>query len=67
LACGAKSVWARPKSDSLDSQYGVEGYWKLLLLPNMWVTPGVQVIFDPTFNPEKDTTTISQIKARLFF
>jgi len=45
----------------------VEGYWKFLLLPNMWVTPGVQVIFDPTFNPQEDTITIGQIKARLFF
>jgi hypothetical protein len=58
--------WAKPKNDNLGSQYGVEGYWKLLLLPNLWVTPGVQVIFDPTFNPEKDSVTIGQIKARLF-
>ena len=59
--------WAQPKNDNLTSQYGVEGYWKLLLLPNLWVTPGVQVIFDPTLNPQKDTVTIGQIKARLFF
>jgi hypothetical protein len=25
------------------------------------------VIFDPTFNPQEDTVTIGQIKARLFF
>jgi hypothetical protein len=64
---GLGTSWAQPYDDSLNSQYGVEGYWKLLLLPNLWVTPGVQVIFDPTFNPQEDTITIGQIKARLFF
>jgi hypothetical protein len=64
---GLGTSWAQPKNDNLQSQYGVEGYWKLLVLPNLWVTPGVQVIFDPTFNPQEDTVTIGQIKARLFF
>lgn len=64
---GLGTSWAQPFSDSLNSQYGLEAYWKLLLLPNLWVTPGVQVIFDPTFNPQEDTVTIGQIKARLFF
>jgi len=64
---GLGTSWAQPFKDNLNSQYGVEGYWKLLLLPNLWVTPGVQVIFDPTFNPQEDTITIGQIKTRLFF
>ncbi len=64
---GLGTSWKQPISDRLNSQYGVESYWKLLLLPNLWITPGVQVIFDPTFNPEEDTVTIGQIKARLFF
>jgi hypothetical protein len=64
---GLGTSWAKPKKDALRSQYGVEGYWKFLLLPSLWVTPGVQVVFDPTFNPQQDTVTIAQIKARLFF
>ena len=64
---GLGTTWAQPKNDNLNSQYGVEGYWKFLLLPSLWVTPGVQVIFDPTFNPQEETVTIAQIKARLFF
>jgi hypothetical protein len=55
------------KKDTLSSQLGVEGYWKFLLLPSLWVTPGVQVIFDPTFNPAVDNVTIGRIDARLFF
>jgi len=64
---GLGTSWAQPFKDDFRSQYGVEAYWKILLLPNLWVTPGVQVIFDPTFNPQEDTVTIGQIKARLFF
>jgi carbohydrate-selective porin OprB len=64
---GLGTSWAQPKKDTLSSQFGVEGYWKFLLLPSLWVTPGVQVIFDPTFNPAVDNVTIGQIKARLFF
>ena len=64
---GVGTAWAQPRKDKLDSQFSAEAYWKLLLLPSLWVTPGVQVIFDPTFNPQEDTVTIGQIKARLFF
>jgi hypothetical protein len=64
---GFGTTWSQPRSDKLDSQYGAEAYWKFLLLPSLWVTPGVQVIFDPTFNPQEDTVTVGQIKARLFF
>ena len=64
---GLGSSWAQPHNENFNSQYGAEAYWKFLLLPNLWVTPGAQVIFDPTFNPQEDRVTIAQIKARLFF
>jgi hypothetical protein len=64
---GLGTTWAKPKNDDLGDQYSAETYWKILLLPSLWVTPGVQVLFDPTFNPQEDTITIGQIKARLFF
>ena len=63
---GLGTTWAQPKKDALSSQFGVEGYWKFPLLPSLWVTLGVQVIFNPTFNPQEYTVTIAQIKARLF-
>ena len=59
--------WAKPIDPGLRDQYGLEAYWKILLLPNLWVTPGVQVLFDPTFNTEVDSIVIGQIKARLIF
>ena len=48
------------------NQYGVEIYWKILLTPNMWVTPGLQVVFDPAFNPSSDVIAIPHIKFRIW-
>ena len=59
--------WAQPINENLNSQYSIEAYWKLLLFPSMWLTPGVQFIFDPTFNPEQDQISIAQLKFRVFF
>ena len=64
---GLGASWAKPFNDALRDQYGLEAYWKILLLPSLWVTPGVQFIIDPSFNPQQDNITIAQIKARLFF
>jgi hypothetical protein len=61
------AIWAQPFNKNLRDQYGLEAYWKILLTPSLWVTPGVQVLFDPSFNPEADIIGIYQIKARLFF
>ena len=59
--------WADPINKNQRDQYGLEAYWKILLLPNVWITPGLQLIFDPTFNPQEDTVAIGQIKARMSF
>jgi hypothetical protein len=64
---GVGATWADPIDDTLRTQSGLEAYWKLLLLPSVWVTPGVQWIFNPTFNSQTDTISIYQIKARVFF
>jgi carbohydrate-selective porin OprB len=69
-------TWGRP-TQNFDSglavfndrgdQYGLETYWKLLLLPELWVTPGAQVIFDPSFAPDESVLAIAQIKFRMVF
>ena len=48
------------------NQYGLETNWKILLTPDLWITPGVQLIWDPSFNPSADFLAIPQIKFRLF-
>jgi hypothetical protein len=65
LAIGG--VWAGPIPDKLRDQYGLNAYWKILLTPGLWLTPGIQFIFDPSFNEDEDLLTIGQIKFRFFF
>ena len=64
---GLGGSWARPIDnfhqapafwDDLDDQYGLETYWKILLTPDLWITPGVQAIFEPSLNPEDDFIAI---------
>lgn len=59
-------AWADPILDPLDEQYGGELYWKMLVTPDLFVTPGVQAIWNPSLNPAEDFTAIFQVKARLF-
>ena len=61
------TAWAQPINDTLRSQFSLEAYWKMLLFPSAWLTPGVQFIFDPTLNPEQDQISIAQVKFRVFF
>lgn len=63
---GVGLAWARPIREVLDDQYGAEVYWRLLVTPDLWVTPGVQLLWDPMLNPTTDFIAIPQIKFRLF-
>ena len=58
--------WADPIEAGERSQYGIEAYWRVLLMSNLWLTPGVQVLFDPTYNPETDNLAIAHIKFSVF-
>lgn len=35
--------------------------------PDIWITPGIQLIVEPTFNPSTDLVAIPQFKFRAFF
>jgi hypothetical protein len=47
------------------TQYGTEAYWKVLLTPHIWVHAGIQLLVDPTLNPEVDFSVIPQFKFRV--
>ena len=65
-------MWTQPIQDIFPgsgqrNQSGIDLYWRMLITPNLWITPGVQVIFNPSFNPGVDTVYIPDIKFRLSF
>jgi carbohydrate-selective porin OprB len=70
---GLGFVWMQPGPNPLlgtpdpRDQYGLETYWKLLVTPDLWVTPGVQFIINPSRNFSTDFVAIPQLKFRLFF
>jgi hypothetical protein len=59
--------WGDPIAGELRSQSGLEVYWKILVMSNLWLTPGIQYIVHPTFNPETDSFSIAQLKFSFFF
>ena len=46
-------------------QYGLEMYWRIRLSQNIWMTPGVHLVFVPALNPEHDFIAIPQLKLRV--
>ena len=51
----------------LRNQTGFEAYWKMLLTPNLWITPGFQFLWNPSLNPTADRVFIPHIKFRLAY
>jgi porin len=46
-------------------QWGVEAYWRISLTKNIWITPGIQLVFDPALNLEDDFSFIPHVKFRV--
>lgn len=51
--------------DEARDQYGSEIYWRISLTRNIWVTPGLQFVINPTINTESDFIAIPHIKFRI--
>lgn len=49
-----------------EAQLGGEIYWRILMLKQFWITPGMQFTVNPTYNVRTDFIFVPQIKARLF-
>lgn len=63
-------MWSKPfrnifPGSGQRDQTGVETYWNLALTPNITLTPGIQFIFDPSFNPGTNFVVVPAIKFRL--
>jgi porin len=50
-----------------DDQYTIETYYRLQVLNHLQVTPDLQLLFNPAFNPDEDRVWIFSLRARLVF
>jgi carbohydrate-selective porin OprB len=69
---GLGAMWSQPIKNVFPGsgqrdQSGIETYWRILLTPNMTVTPGIQFVFNPSFNPTVNSMVIPSIKFRVAF
>ena len=47
------------------AQYGMETYWNIAVTPNSTITPGIQLIFNPSFNPTVNFIAVPDVKFRV--
>ena len=57
---------AAPQNDPLKDQYGLEMYWRMLVTNDLWVTPGIQIIWNPAYNSNTDAVVLPGLKFRFF-
>jgi porin len=63
--------WSRPSEDTfgpgLDDQYTAEIYCRFQLLKVLTITPDVQLLINPSRNPDENVISIWSLRARLAF
>ena len=52
-------------AEQVRNQYGLETYWRISLTNNIWITPGIHLVFNPSLNQEDDFIAIPQLKFRV--
>jgi hypothetical protein len=61
-------IWqADPTDNTLDTETGIDSFWKIQVTPFMEVSPGLQYIFDPALKPKRSHAIIAQLRLRLLF
>jgi carbohydrate-selective porin OprB len=51
--------------DDTGYQTGMEAFWHLTLTRNILVTPGIQLLWNPPWNPEANFVAMPHIKFRV--
>ncbi|MGI9534258.1 MAG: carbohydrate porin [Thermodesulfobacteriota bacterium] len=59
---GVAFAWGEPVVDSLRSQFVLETLYRIQLTPIAQLTPDIQLIFNPTNNPDEDFLTVLGIR-----
>jgi porin len=61
---GLSVNWAHPPDSTLRDQYTAEAYYRFNLTEHLAVTPDLQWVINPSFNPEKDSLVYFGLRAR---
>jgi carbohydrate-selective porin OprB len=64
---GIGVAWGEPDNDELRDQYLFETFYRIQLNPRIQLTPGYQVIFDPSRNPDQDVVGVFELRLRITF
>ena len=59
--------WVNPENDFLRDQYTGEVFYRFHLTQNLALTPNLQVVFNPTLAPARDTVLIASFRTRITF
>ena len=62
---GLATSWGSPPDKTARSQIISEIFYRLQVTQNPTVSPDIQIIYKPSFNPEKDRVTIFGLRFRL--
>lgn len=59
--------WVHPSNDNFDSQYTGELFYRFHVTQNLAFTPNLQLVINPTLNPNKDAMAVLSFRGRVTF
>jgi hypothetical protein len=59
--------WARPTSNLLDAQGTAEIFYRYHITENFAMTPDLQVVFNPSLDPSRDSLVVFSLRGRVTF
>jgi len=62
---GVGLSWGSPSDSELRSQFGIESMYRFYLAQTVSVIPGLQVLFNPSLNPDEDVIGVLSLRVRL--
>lgn len=62
--CAIGFVWGKPSEKNRRNQYMIEAYYRLQFTNHLQVSPDIQVIMNPTYNPEKNVIGVFGVRVR---
>ena len=59
--------WAQPANSLLRDRYTSEVFYRFQITPNLALTPDLQYIVDPSFNPNQNSIWVVSLRTRITF